>query len=201
MKNLNLSLAFLLVSTGALSAGLETNIESLRSYNGKSIKAFIGFVDLIEGAEGLIKDQGNNPILDLQRLMEGVTSLVEARINDCPVNEVEQQHLIGIINNFKDQINTLVHNKPTKSSLDVDADANLEHKKLMEGLVAILYNAVYMLIDSKSMSNCLLNILNGVYKVVSAILADDKIDYNDWRRLLEALASIFNLNRFFNHSA
>lgn len=201
MKKLSLSFIIFLISSHLVGADLESDLQKLRGYNGKSIKSFIGFVDLIEGAESLIKNQDNNPILGVQRLMDGVTSLIEARMNDLPANEAEQQNLALIINEFKDQISDLVNNRQVKSSLDANVDAELERKKLMDGLVAILYNAVYMLIDPKSMNSYLINILNGVYKVVSAILADDKIDYNDWRRLLEALANIFNLNRFFNAGA
>lgn len=200
-KNQFFPIVLLILSNIAQASGLTTDLEQLRSYNGKSIKAFIGFVDLIDGAESLIRNQSENPIWGLQRLMEGVTSLVEARINDLPTDAVEQLNLVLIISEFKVQISDLVASRQLKSPSDVNAD--VERKKLMEGLAAILYNAVYMLIDPKSMSTCLTNILNGVYKVVAAILADDKIDYTDWRALLDALASIFNLSnvRFATASA
>jgi len=167
------------------------NFDQARSYTGKSIKAFIGFVDLIEGAETLIKDQRQDPILGVQRLMEGVTSLIEASIHDLPIDINEQLDLVTIIDEFKYEIDMLLNNNPVKSGLDVEA----ERKKLMEGLAEILYNAVYILIDPKSISSCLTNILSGIYKVVSVILADGKIDQNDWNKLLRALASIFNLSQ------
>jgi len=195
MKKNQLFLTILLISSNFIQAATLVNeLGSLRSYNGKSIKAFIGFVDLIDGAESLIKNQDNNPMLGLQRLTEGVTSLIEARISDLPIDAAEQLNLVLIINEFKDQISDLVTSKQVKLPLDASMNSDAERKKLMEGLAAILYNAVYMLIDPKSMSACLTNILNGVYKVVAAILADDKIDYTDWRALLDALASIFNLS-------
>lgn len=195
MKKNQFYLATLLISSHFIQASsLLNDVMLLRGYHDKSIKAFIGFVDLIDGAESLIKNQDNNPIGGLQRLMQGVTSLVEDRMNDSLIDDAEQLNLVLLINEFKAQVSDLVANGHVKSSLDTEMDPNGERKKLMEGLAAILYNAVYMLIDSKSMTTCLANILNGIYKVVAAILADDKIDYTDWRALLDALASIFNLS-------
>ena len=167
------------------------NFDQARSYTGKSIKAFIGFVDLIEGAETLIKEQQQDRILGVQRLMEGVTSLIEASIHDLPINVNEQLNLVTIIDEFKYEIDMLLNNSQLKTALDAD----VERKKLMEGLAEILYNAVYILIDPKSIGSCLSNILNGIYKVVLVILADGKIDQSDWSKLLRALASIFNLSR------
>ena len=81
-----------------------------------------------------------------------------------------------------------------------NVDSDLERKKLIEGLAEILYNAVYILIDPYSMKTCLASMLSGIYKVVSAILADGKVDRSDWGSLLQALASIFNLSRHLNVS-
>ncbi|NCX96796.1 MAG: hypothetical protein EBX41_10430, partial [Chitinophagia bacterium] len=93
------------------------------------------------------------------------------------------------IQDFKDRINNLVQAGIVKSEPDHD----LERQKLIEGLAKILYNSVYILIDPKSIGDCLTNILSGIYKVVSAILADGKVDYTDWAKVLRALASIFKL--------
>jgi len=90
----------------------------------------------------------------------------------------------------------LISTGPVKNSFDSDT----ERKKLIEGLATILYNAVYILIDPSSMKPCLASMLGGIYKVVSAILADGKIDRRDWGSLLRALASIFNLSRHLNVS-
>lgn len=167
-----------------------------RKYSSKSVKVFIGFADLIDGAERLIDRQSLNPIHDLERITEGVTNLIGASIVDFSIDASEKLEIINIIDDFKNSINSLILANPVKNSFDSDP----ERKKLIEGIAAILYNAVYILIDPKSMKVCLGNMLSGVYKVVSAILADGKIDRGDLSSLLRALASIFNLSRYLQVS-
>lgn len=166
----------------------------LRKYSNRSVKVFIGFVDLIDGAERLIDNQGTDLIDDLKRITEGMTSLIGASIVDLEIDLSDKLEIVNIIDDFKGKINNLILVSAMKNNVDSDP----ERKKLIEGLAAILYNAVYILIDPKSMKVCLVNMLSGVYKVVSAILADGKIDHSDWSSLLRALASIFNLSRYLN---
>ncbi len=128
---------------------------------------------------------------DLQRLIEGVSGLISASTNGLPVDMNEQLRIAAIIEDFKLQIGDLLRaNNIVKNTADSDA----ERQKLIDGLTIILYNAVYILIDPKSMQSSLSNILSGVYKVISAILADGKISHNDLGKLLKALASIFSLS-------
>ena len=192
MKNLSRILATLLMLATICTKGVAVSgtCRQLRTHNGRSIKAFIGFVDLIEGAEDLLKDDTVDPILAVQRLMEGVSSLIEASIHDLPISIDEQLHIAKMVDDFKKEIYNLVKNYQHKLS----PDSEVERRKLIEGLAIILYNAVYILIDPKSIGSCITNILGGIYKVVSAILSDGKIDRNDWTQLLRALASIFSLS-------
>lgn len=161
-----------------------------RKYSNKSMKAFVGFVDLIEGAESLISEN-NNPLHDLQRLIEGVSGLISASTNGLTIDTSEQLRIAAIIEDFKLQIGDLLH---TNNIVKNTTDSDVERQKLIDGLTIILYNSVYILIDPKSMQASLSNILSGVYKVISAILADGKISQNDLGKLLRALASIFSLS-------
>ncbi len=198
LLGLNLFSSFLIIASSldSVNPDLISALELIKSrkYSNRSVKVFIGFVDLIDGAERLIDNQGTDLINDLERITEGMTSLIGASIVDLAIDASEKLEIINIINDFKKNINHLILTSAIKNNSESDP----ERKKLIEGLAAILYNAVYILIDPQSMKICLVNMLSGVYKVVSAILADGKIDRSDWSSLLRALASIFNLSRYLN---
>lgn len=166
-----------------------------RTYKGKSIKAFIGFVDVVEGAENLLNEDDIDKIQNLQRVMEGVTSLIETSRGNAPISIEEQVHINKLIDEFRLNVELLIDQNITRAIDDNHIDNEAERKKLIEGLSIILYNVVYILIDSKSMNSCLANMLGGVYKVISAVLADGKVGRADWKLLLRALASIFTLGQ------
>ncbi len=167
--------------------------------HGKSMRAFIGFVDLIEGAEALLRDNNADCIEAVHNLMEGVSSLVETSIHGLDLDFEQQIGIARMVDEFKNQIYALVQDHQFRSAVGAnDNNPNnsfSERDKLKEGLSLILYNVVCILIDPRSIGTCLTSILSGIYKVVSAMLSDGKIDRNDWNQLLKALASIFSLSK------
>lgn len=190
-KNLSFLLltVFMLPPTriSAVSISTEMVLSGVNKGNNKGVLS--GFVKISEGIEGLLRDSSGDPIDKIQQLMEGVTRLVRFSMKNNQLEIDEQLKIAMIIDGFRDQLSFLVRNYQIRGDENIDQ----EQQKMVEGLTTILYNIMYILIKPDSIGTCLTNILSGVYKVISSVLADGRIDRGDWDRLLKALTSIFHL--------
>lgn len=153
-------------------------------------KTLSGFVSIIESAESLLHDNDGDPVRKIQRLMEGVSKLVKVGIKESHMGADGQIKIAIAVDGFRGEIDLLVKNYKKRGDDEFDP----EQQKMVEGLTTVLYNVMYILINPDSVGSGLIKILSGVYKIISAVLADGRVDKKDWGRLLKALASVFKLS-------
>lgn len=171
----------------ALSSDISMDYVDLnRNHKG----VLLGFMKTMESIEDLLRGNGNDPVVGIQHLVEGITRLIQVGIKENNLSIDDQLKIAMVVDGFRDQLGFLVKNYQRRGDESIDQ----EQQKMIEGLTTILYNVMYILIKPESIGTCLTNILGGIYKVISSVLADGRIDRNDWDRLLKALTSVFGLS-------
>ncbi len=182
-------LNLLLLSCSLLSTQLQAC-----NLNGRSAecsrRVFDCFARVLDGAEGLLHGQNRNAALDIQHLADGVGSLVKLAVQEVALHPDEQLKVQMLMDGFRDQVDML----STSLIARKDASVDPEQRKMVEGLTTILYNVISILINPSQVSLYLPNILGGLYKIISAVLADGRIDQSDWDHLMKALRDTFSLS-------
>lgn len=200
MKYAKIFLSLLISSLSVASDLQSSSSDNFTLQQARSLGTFMGLLELIEGTNDLIKNHVDDPIVGVQHIVGGVVRLIETGTQGVEIEPEERFKIIAAINDFKDQINLLAQQIVSRASNDQqlnkpdsDTASEVERQKMIEGLNLILHNVIYILVDPKSIGTALTKILSGIYMVISAILANGKVDSADWGRLLNALASILNL--------
>ena len=144
-----------------------------------------GFVNVLEDAEMLLVHRGGDRIGRLCHLVHGIGKLTKDVACKVNISDVDKKEILNNIDLFRDKI----------SKLDKNGNNDLlkEQATMNAGLTTVLYNVVSIMVNPAKLSVYLMNILSGLGKIVSAVLADGKIDREDWNRLVKAFGSIFTL--------
>lgn len=180
---------FMLPPTRISALSSDISMDSV-GFNRNHKGVLLGFMKTMESIEDLLRGNGNDPVVGIQHLVEGVTRLIQVGIKENNLSIDDQLKIAMVVDGFRDQLGFLVKNYQRRGDESIDQ----EQQKMIEGLTTILYNLMYILIKPESIGTCLTNILGGIYKVISSVLADGRIDRNDWDRLLKALTSVFGLS-------
>lgn len=195
MKNSIVKIAGL--SLGLVSSICSTSATLVVKNQARSLETFMGLLELIEGTNDLTNSESQDPVVGVQHLVSGVVRLIQIGLEGVELGIDDRFKVLSAIDEFREQINLLVCDIHSRKLRSIDENQH-EHQKLVDGLTVILHNVIYILIEPQSISSALAKILSGIYMVVSAILADGKIDTSDWGRLLSILASILNLKYLRN---
>lgn len=162
--------------------------------NGRSAESsrrvFDGFAKVLDGAEGLLHGVNRNAAVDIQHLADGVSSLVKSAMTEVALNPDEHLKIAMLMDGFRDQVGVLFKTVPFRNDGSIDP----EQRKMVEGLTTILYNVISILINPSQVGAYLPNILGGLYKIISAVLADGRVDQSDWDHLMGALKETFSLS-------
>ncbi len=95
---------------------------------------------------------------------------------------------VNVPDNSADILDGFAENKPSGKEVESNSE-----KLLVEGLTQIFYNVFCMLISPNDIGLYLKNVFTGLLKVISAVLANGKIEREDLEVLSTALSSIFNV--------
>jgi hypothetical protein len=155
-------------------------------YSGQELNFF---VDVLEDAEALLVHKDIDTIGRLCHMIRGISRLTKNVVFKTGFSELEKIKIAHDIDNFKEIIIRL-----KKDSKDGELE---EQQKMAAGLTAILYNVVSIMVSPEKIGTYLLNILSGLGKIVSSILADGKINSDDWSRLMRAFGSIFSISNLY----
>ena len=174
-----------------------------------------GFTKLAEGTQYLLI-QGEHGDLGAKSLFEGVAQLIACALQNRNGVEAEQtiSQVEKLVHEFRSNLTVLLNTpkqsyKPT-TNIFFPKDNSIEavvienkpvekpnvannEKLLVEGLTQIFYNVFCMLISPNDIGLYLENVFMGFLKVISAILADGKIEREDLENLSSSLNSIFNV--------
>lgn len=143
------------------------------------------FVNVLEDAEMLLVHRGGDRVSRLCHLVHGIGKLTKDVACRVDISDSERAQIIQSIDEFRNKVSELNN----KSSDNVDE----EQARMNAGLTDVLYNVVSIMVNPAKFSVYLMNILSGLGKIASSVLADGKIDRDDWNHLMKAFGSIFTL--------